>query len=156
MKIKLNIHNVEILEAKPKDRELYYQIKKETCEKYVNKFFGGWDEIEQRKYNNKIFDESLNQNCFKSIVVNEKIVGFFGYSIFEKEIGCVTLQIVRMKGRAQIFQDLLSKLVELSKELKLPIYAKSFLDNEDVKIYKKAGFKVMEKTNSHYLLKKDI
>ena len=38
------------MEVKPKDREFYYQIKKETCEKYVNKFLGGWDEIEQRKY----------------------------------------------------------------------------------------------------------
>ena len=49
--------NVKLIDAKPKDKQLYYQIKKETCEKYVKKYFGGWKEHEQREYNNKIFDD---------------------------------------------------------------------------------------------------
>ena len=61
-----------------------------------------------------------------------------------------------MKGRSQIFRELLSLLTNLSNELKLPIYAKSFLASKDIKLYENAGFKVMEKTNSHYLLKKEI
>ena len=46
--------NIVIENAKPEHKEVYYQIKKETCEKYVKKYFGGWKEQEQREYNNKI------------------------------------------------------------------------------------------------------
>lgn len=148
--------NYKLKDVKSQDKQLYYDIKKLTCEKYVKMYFGSWNEQEQISYNNKIFDESLEQTCFKSIVVNEKIVGFFGYSIFDKEIGCVTLQILRLNGRSQIFSDLLSQLTNLSNELKLPIYAKSFLASKDIKLYEKSGFKIMETTKSHYLLKREI
>ena len=137
------------------DKQLYYSIKKLTCEKYVKIYFESWNEQEQIEYNNKIFDESLKQTYFKSIIADNKVVGFFGYQIFDKEIGCVTLQIIRMKGKSKIFADLLSHLINLSNELKLPIYAKSFLDSKDIKIYQNAGFKIMETTKSHYLLKRE-
>ncbi len=146
----------KLKDVKSNDKQLYYDIKKLTCEKYVKMYFGSWNEQEQRSYNNKIFDESLGQTCFKTIVVNGKVVGFFGYSIFDNKIGCVTLQILRLNGRAQIFSDLLLQLTNLSNELKLPIYAKSFLASKDIKLYKKAGFKIMETTKSHYLLKREI
>lgn len=154
----MNIQKVEyeLKNVKQQDKQLYYDIKKITCEKYVKMYFGSWNEQEQIIYNNKIFDESLEQTCFKSIIVNNKVVGFFGYSIFDKEIGCVTLQIIRMKGRSKIFIDLLSILTTLSNKLNLPIYAKSFLASKDIKLYTKAGFKIMETTKSHYLLKKEI
>lgn len=147
---------MELVNATKNDKDLYYRIKKKTCEKYVKMYFGSWDEQEQLDYNSKIFDESLGQTCFKLIIVNNKVVGFFGYSIFDKEIGCVTLQIIRMKGRSKIFIDLLSHLTVLSNKLNLPIYAKSFLASKDIKLYIKAGFKIMETTKSHYLLKKEI
>ena len=73
------------------DKQLYYDIKKLTCEKYVKIYFKSWNEQEQIEYNNKIFNENLEQTYFKFIVVNNKVVGFFGYQIFDKEIGCVTL-----------------------------------------------------------------
>ena len=149
MNMKIN-YNLE--EVQTKDKEMYYNIKKATCEEYVKIYFGTWNEKEQKEYNNDIFNQSLKQTYFKSIVVNKKIVGFFGYSVSEKEIGCVTLQIVNIKGRAEIFAELLSKIIMLSNKLNLPIYAKSFLDSKDINIYKNAGFEIMEKTNSHYLL----
>ena len=89
--------DVEIKDVKARDKETYYHVKKLTCRKYVKEYFGGWNENEQREYNNKIFDESLKQDCFKIIKVKNKPVGFFGYSIFDREIGCVTLQIERNK-----------------------------------------------------------
>ena len=100
-------NNIELVDVKPKDKELYYQIKKETCKKYVDKYFGGWNAEQQKEYNNKIFDESLMQDCFKIINVANQPVGFFGYSIFNKEIGCVTLQILNIKERNLIFIQLL-------------------------------------------------
>ena len=144
----------ELKNVSSQDKQLYYDIKKLTCEKYVKIYFGSWNEQEQIQYNNKIFDESLGQTYFKSIVVNNKFVGFFGYSIFDKEIGCVTLQIIRLKGRSKIFADLLSDLTKLSNEIKLPIYAKSFLDSKDIRIYQNAGLKIMGTTKSHYLFKR--
>lgn len=147
--------NYKLKNVSSQDKQLYYDIKKLTCEKYVKKYFGGQNKQEQITYNDKIFDESLEQTYFKSIVVNNKVVGFFGYQIFDKEIGCVTLQIIRMKGRSKIFADLLSHLTNLSNELKLPIYAKSFLDSKDIRIYQNAGFKIMEITKSHCLLKRE-
>ena len=148
--------NIESVDANIKDKNIYYQIKKATCEKYVKKYFGGWNEEEQKKYNNKIFDESLKQNCFKIIKVANKPVGFFGYSIFDREIGCVTIQIITITEKNKIFNGLLNYLFALSNKLNLPIYAKSFLASKDVKLYKKAGFKIMETTKSHYLLKREI
>lgn len=147
--------NYKLKNVSSQDKQKYYDIKKLTCEKYVKKYFGGWNEQEQIAYNNKIFDESLEQTCFKSILVNNRVVGFFSYSIFEKEIGCVTLQIIDIKERTIIFKSLLNHLIHLSNEINLPIYAKSFLDSKDVEIYKQMGFEIMSKTNSHYLLKKE-
>lgn len=148
--------DIEVENATKNDKEIYYQIKKETCEKYVNKYFGGWNEDEQKEYNNKIFDESLMQDCFKLIMLHNQAIGFFGYSIFDKEIGCVTLQIIDIKERDKIFKGLLNYLSSLSDNLNLPIYAKSFLASKDIELYKKSGFKVIETTKSHYLLKKEI
>lgn len=148
--------NYRLKNVKLKDKEIYYNIKKLCCEKYVKMYFGAWNEQEQIEYNNKIFYESLKQTYFKSIVINNKVVGFFGYSIFDKKIGCVTLQIVRIKDRSNIFAELLSNLVNLSNKLQLPIYAKSFLDSGDVDIYKKVGFIVVETTKSHYHLKREV
>lgn len=149
-------NKVELVTPKQKDKEIYYQIKKETCEEYVKKYFGGWNEKEQREYNDKIFDESLEQDFFKMILFGNQIVGFFGYSIFQKEIGCVTLQIAKVKGKEKLFKSFLDYLSALSKELNLPIFAKSFLASKDVEIYKSVGFEIMSKTTSHYLLKKEI
>lgn len=147
------INNFQLVNANPNDQELYYQIKKSTCEKYVNEFFGGWNEEEQIKYNNKIFVESLNQTYFKLIKLNKQPIGFFGYSIFDKEIGCVTLQIIEISQRNDILISLLTHLIELSKKLSLPIYAKSFLSSQDIEIYKSIGFEIINTTKSHYQLK---
>ena len=151
MGIKLNL---KIIDAKPKDKKIYYQIKKQTCEKFVNKYFGGWNKNEQIKYNNKIFKQSLEQTCFKVVKVNNKPVGFFGYSIFDKHIGCVTLQILDIEQRTSVFEHLLNKLVKLSDELSLPVYAKTFLDSTDIDLYKKSEFEIISTTSSHYILKK--
>lgn len=148
----INIDGIQIYNAKKKDKDVYYQVKKECCEKFVKKYFGGWNENEQRDYNNKIFDESLSQTCFKMIKFKDKPVGFFGYSVFEKEVGCVTLQIMNIKSRSKIFIGLLQSLICIATKLNKPIYAKSFLGSKDVEIYKDAGFEVVGTTQSHYLL----
>jgi len=146
------INGLRLENVDPNDNKVYYKIKKLTCEKYVIKYFGSWNEEEQIEYNNKIFNESLNQTFFKSVILNDKIVGFFGYSIFDDKIGCVTLQIVNVVERIKIFTQLLCELMHLSNKLNLPIFAKTFLDCKDIELYKKAGFEIIEETSSHYHL----
>lgn len=146
--------NVRLVDVSQKYKEAYYQIKKITCEKYVNKYFGEWNQETQLEYNNKIFEQSLMQDCFKVIVKNNQTIGFFGYSVFENQIGCVTLQIVEDEERENIFLWLLSHLCDLSNKLNIPIYAKSFVDSKDIDMYIKAGFEIISKTNSHFLLRK--
>ncbi|MBQ7307159.1 MAG: hypothetical protein IJW82_01375 [Clostridia bacterium] len=147
--------DIKLINATQKDIELYYEIKKQTCEGFVKKYFGVWNEKEQREYNDKIFKESLTQNFFKIITKDNQPIGFFGYSIFTDKIGCVTLQIINIQERNKIFKALLNYLSEFSKELDLPIYAKSFLDSKDIYIFESVGFKITSTTNSHYLLKKE-
>lgn len=65
----INMVNVTL-----KDKEIYYQIKKATCEKFVNKYCGGWDDTWQKQYNDRIFEESLAQDkySFKDYLFNKK------------------------------------------------------------------------------------
>lgn len=139
-----------------KDKEIYYQIKKATCEKFVNKYWGGWDDTWQKQYNDRIFEESLAQDCFKIINFSDKIVGFFGYSIGEKEISCVTLQVLNIENRKEVFKFALGELVKVANNLRLPIYVKSFLGSKDIAMYKEFGFEIIGETYSHYLIKKGV
>ena len=143
-----------LVDATSLDIKLYYQIKKRTCKKYVNKYFDRWNESKQQEYNNKIFAESLLQTCFKKICQNNKVIGFWGYTISKTEIGCVTLQIQKNKNRASIFCYLLRQLSVIADKLHLPIYAKTFLASKDITLYQTCGFEVMSKNQSHYLLKR--
>ena len=38
--------NYKLKNVSSQDKQLYYDIKKLTCEKYVKKYFGGWDKQE--------------------------------------------------------------------------------------------------------------
>lgn len=153
IKFKFN-KNIKVRRVSQKDKSKYYDVKKECCFNAVEKYFGGWDNEKQLEYNNRVFEESLEQNYFRKIILNKEIIGFLGFSIFEKEIGCVTVQIKNVDHRKQIFSHFLSYLIELSNELMLPIYAKTFLDSDDIEIYKQAGFDIISTTQSHYNLKR--
>lgn len=150
--INLGEDKIEVVDAKPKHKNIYYQIKKKTCEKYVEKYFGGWDNKKQFEYNSKIFEESLKQDCFKVITKNNIPIGFFNYSITKTHIGCVTLQILETKEKTKIFEWVLSNICLIAKKLNLQIYAKCFLGCNDINIYKKMGFEITNTTNSHYIL----
>ncbi|MBE5746494.1 MAG: hypothetical protein E7359_04355 [Clostridiales bacterium] len=145
-----------VLKPKEKDFEKFYEIKKINCEKYVKQFFSIWDEAEQREYNYKVFQESLKQDYFKKVILNNNLVGFLSFSIFEKEIGCVTIQILNHKTREIIIDWFLNALIDLSGKTNKPIYLKTFIGNKDLVLFEKYGFKVFSINNSHNLLVRKI
>lgn len=139
-------------DPKLSDYERFYLIKKENCIEYVMRFFGNWEEDKQQELNYKIFQESLKQDYFKKLLLNEEIIGFLSYTVFEKEIGCVTLQVLNHENKELIYKWYLNSLIKLSNEIQKPIYMKVFIDNEDLQIYKEFGFEIFNTNNSHHLM----
>lgn len=136
------------------DFDEFYRVRKETSKTYVDKFFGGWEDKFQREFNFDIFSQSLTQDYFQKVLLNGKIVGFCGFSIFKDCIGCMTLQVTNIEGRKEFMTWFLKEVVKLSKKLKLPINMKVFLDNSDIEIYKQVGFAIQSTTKSHYIIRK--
>ena len=108
------------------DFEDFYQVRKECSKIYVDKFLGGWKETFQRKFNFDIFLQSFSQNYFQKVILNEKIVGFCTYTIFEDFVGCITLQILNVDNREDIMKWLLEEIIKISKKTKLPDKMKVF------------------------------
>ena len=80
------------------DYEFVYQVKKEAYKKYVEEYFGGWDEALQREYFKKFADTYCDG--IRIITVDGKNIGFFNGEITESgyELGNICI-IPEYRGR---------------------------------------------------------
>ena len=99
------------------------------------------------------FDLSINKQLKRNIKICYNSINS---DISEKEIGCVTIQILNHKTREIIIDWFLNALIDLSGKTNKPIYLKTFIGNKDLVLFEKYGFKVFSINNYHNLLVRKI
>lgn len=139
----------ELRKYQDEDYEFVYEIKKLCYQKYVEEYYGGWDDDVQRK----MFADLMVKDAKRSyiIMVDNKMVGFFSDGEDNEEgyhpNNLCLLPECRGKG---IGSDILSNVFE--KHKKQDIFLRVFKSNPAQNLYKRMGFEIYDETKSHYLM----
>ena len=128
-------------------KEFIYQTKKNGYKKYIEEYWGPWDEKQQRMY----FDNFINKvkNDTWIIQLNGIDIGF--YSGLELEDGSYELSdicIIPEYQRKGIGTQVLKDIMKLHKNQDLHI--QHFKQNPVGKLYKRLGFVRNEETEFYY------
>ncbi len=128
-------------------KEFVYQTKKEAYQKYVEEYFGTWNEEEQRNY----FEDFINTVKKDAYIIqlNGKDIGFYNGKTLEDgsyEIGNVCI-ISEYQGKG-IGTQVLKDILQLHKNQ--DIHIQYFKQNPVGKLYKELGFIPNGKTKYHY------
>ena len=134
------------------DLDFIYNVKKIVYKKYVDEFFGGWDDLAQHKMLDD-FIEAEKENIKIILCENERI-GFINGKIlpdgeYEQGNKCI-LQNWQGKG---IGTTILKKVITEHKNC--DIVLRVFKSNPAKKLYERLGFKTYSETRSHFLMRKD-
>lgn len=137
---------------KEEDYEFVYHVKEVCYKKYVEEFFGAWDEKVQREMYKSYLDAC--KNYIEIIIVDGERAGFVdGHSTdndnYEQGNICLLPEFRGKSIGSEYLRDVLNK------HKKQNIGLKVFKSNPAQNLYKRLGFEIVGETNSHYLMKKD-
>ena len=134
---------------KSSDYEFIYNLKKICYKKYVDEFFGGWNEEIQRKMYEEFILEKRND--IRLLYVNDNLVGFVDGRNKDKysyEQGNICL-LPEFRGKG-IGSWYLNEVIKNHKNK--DIYLRVFKSNPAQNLYKRFGFEIYDETKSHYLM----
>ena len=128
-------------------KEFIYQVKKNAYRKYVEEYFGKWNEDEQRKYYENFINQVKDDTWI--IQLNGKDIGFYNGMILDDgsyEIGNICI-IPEYQGKG-IGTSVLKDIIKLHKDSDLHI--QYFKSNPVGKLYERLGFIPNGETEYHY------
>jgi len=139
--------NIKLVSYTDEEYNFVYNVKKNAYKKYVERYYGEWNEEEQLKYFNNFI--SLVKNNAYIIVCEDKKIGFYNGKLLDNgnyEIGNICI-IPEYQGKGigtKILKDILEKYKEYNIEIQ---YFKSNLAG---KLYKRLGFIQNGESKFHY------
>jgi len=95
----------------------------------------------------------MKQSTFKKILLNDEIIGFFGFDELSDKIRGTSIQMIEKARNMGIGSFFLNHITSLSKMDNKPVYLKVFKSNPAQNLYKRFGFAVFDETASHYLMR---
>ena len=133
------------------DYEFVYQVKKEAYQKYVEMYFGEWDEEQQREFF-RSFIETYRSGA-RIITLDGDDIGFFNGDPTENgyEIGniCIIPEYRNCGFGTAVLEDIIAKYAD--REITL----RYFKANPVCELYERLGFRIIGETTVHYLMKRD-
>ena len=126
------------------DYEFVYKLKKEAYIDYVIKYYGVYDDNDQRKR----FDNRINEvkdNTY-IIIYNNKKVGFYTINEYKDIIELENICILKEYQGLGIGTKVLCDIINKNKDIKLQY----FKNNPVVKLYTKLGFIPDGENKYHY------
>lgn len=128
-------------------KEFIYQVKKDAYIKYVEHYWGPWNEEDQRKF----YENFINQVKDETYIIelNGKEIGFYNGLTLEDgnyEVGNICI-IPEYQGKG-IGTQILKDVLELHKEQ--DIHIQYFKINPVGKLYERLGFIPNGETDYHY------
>lgn len=135
-------------QANQADYQWLYELKVATMCDYVTAVYG-WDDIEQKKF----FDEGFRPEQITIITVDGVDAGMFELSrdddgFFIKRIE-VHPQYQGQSVGSTVIRDILTQASSAGESVRLMV----FKINPAQNLYKRLGFKIVEETETHYLMK---
>ncbi len=147
--IHMTFMNYNLIPYTDDNFEFVYNTKKNAYKKYVEMYFGKWDEEIQKKLFNKFINKVKNDAYI--IQLNGKNIGFYNGETLEDEsyeIGNICI-IPEYQGKG-IGTRIIKNIMELHKEKDLHI--QYFKQNPVGKLYKKLGFVPDYEKEFHYVM----
>jgi hypothetical protein len=139
-------------DAEIDDLNTYIKIKKDCCKKYVDQYYGGWDNRIQTVISKDSFHRLLEITCFCKILQYENTIGFFSYKEQQDQISEVSLHVLPSFSDKGIKEFFLGHLVSRSQETHKPVYITVYQSDPWKSLLVDAGFQVYDKSRSHYLM----
>lgn len=134
------------------DLNNYIDIKRVCYKKYVDEYYGGWNDDIQIKMNRDAFDDMMKETCFKKLLLNNLPVGFFAYNELDDKIDGISIQMVELSQHKGIGSFYLKYITLLSQNENKPIFLKVFKTNPAQNLYRRFGFHKYGETETHYLM----
>lgn len=133
------------------DYEFIYQVKKEAYKKYVEMYYGNWDEEQQKGYFENFI--KIYKGGAAIITLDEKDIGFYNGSASEDiyEIGniCIIPEYQNRGIGTAILKEVLAQNID--KDISLQY----FKSNPVGKLYERLGFTLIGETAYHYQMVKE-
>ena len=129
------------------DYEFVYNLKKDVYYDYIIKYYGAYDEEEQRKR----FDQRINDIKENTYIINyRKIrVGFYTLTEYEDYVELENICIMRQFQGLGLGTKVLKDIIKNNgKEIRLQY----FKDNPVHKLYEKLGFDIDGENENHYTM----
>jgi ribosomal protein S18 acetylase RimI-like enzyme len=130
-----------------KDYDFVYEVKKIGYQKYVEEYYGAWNDEQQHEMFNDFL--AARKDKIQIIVVNETSAGFVDGGIIDAENYeqgniCLLPEFRGKKIGSKILQDLIDE--HPTKNISLRV----FKSNPAVRLYQRFGFEIVGETKSHF------
>ncbi len=133
------------------ERQFVYDLKKQVYSKYVEAYFGEWQEENQKKLFECFWKE--NEKNIQFILIKDEKVGFWNGKETNEctfEIGNICVKPAYQKRG--IGTAILKKILMENKGKNIMLQC--FKHNPAIKLYERMGFEKIEETNTHIVMKK--
>jgi ribosomal protein S18 acetylase RimI-like enzyme len=155
LKQKLIDEGFSLSNVNESDFDVYFAISRVCYEKYVDEYFGGWDNDFQLEMNTNAFNKHIKQSTFKKIFLFDEIVGFLAFNDLEDKIDGVIIQMTEKARNKGIGSFYLEHITAIAKSENKPIFLQVFKSNPAQGLYERYDFKTYEESSSHYLMRYD-
>ena len=133
------------------DYEFVYQAKKDAYKKYVEEFWGVWDEDKQRAFFNDFIKKV--QSFLQIIEFENTPIGIYHGDMMEQdtyEIGNIIV-IPSYQGHG-IGTEILQNVIKDNPNLKMHLQV--FKGNPAINLYKRLGFETVDETRTHCIMER--
>lgn len=131
--------------------DFIYNVKKNSYKKYVEEYWGTWNDKEQQIRFKSSIDR--NKNYTYIIIYENKKIGFYQGKLINKDTYYIeNICIIPEYQGKGIGTKILSDIIEKYKEYNIEI--QYFKNNPVGNLYKKLGFNIYDETEFHYKMKK--
>lgn len=141
-----------IQNAESEDLNSYIKVKKDCCKRYVDQYYGGWDNRIQTVISRDSFLRFLEVTCFCKILQYGDTVGFFSYKEQQDGISEVSILLLPSASGKGVEEFLISHLITRGKETNKPVFATVYQSSPIKNQLTAAGFQIYDKSRSHYLM----
>lgn len=130
-----------------KDYDFVYEVKKIGYQKYVEEYYGGWNDEQQHE----MFKDFLKtrKDKIQIIVVGGNAAGFIDGGTIDDETyeqGNICL-LPEFRGKG-IGSQILQKVIDENKGKNIKL--RVFKSNPAIRLYQRFGFEIVGETKSHY------
>ncbi len=143
--------NYNLREISWLDKEFIYEVKKESNYMYIEQLWG-WDE----DYQIQDFNTDFKLSEFKIIVSDNKDIGFIQLEESNSNVNITEIHIIPEYRGQGVGSQIINGILRDEKNQNKTISIGCFLLNQRAKnLYERLGFKIVNETETHYVMEYD-